>query len=121
MRKLLFLLALCCFMIVIESLSAKVATTKEIALSAKEANQPTRRSILPVHAWIENTNVRVSFLEPPLEVTIKITNADGKVVEEMVAKLPLYVQIPMYGYTGTYTIEISYGDSFYYGLFKCGE
>lgn len=121
MRKLLFLLALCSFMIVIDNLSAKVASTKEIALHAKEANQPTRRSVLPIHAWQENTNVRVSFLEPPLEVTIKITNADGKVVEEMVAKLPQYIQISMYGYTGTYTIEISYGDSLFYGLFKCEE
>lgn len=121
MKKLLFIIALRSITIVMGNLSAKAATTKEIELRAKEANQPTRRSVFPVHAWIENTNVRISFIDPPLEVSIKITNADGEVVEEMMANLPQYVQIPMYGYIGAYTIEISYGNTIFFGLFKCEE
>ncbi|RHJ85307.1 DUF3244 domain-containing protein [Parabacteroides sp. AM08-6] len=122
MKKHLFIIiALCSSIFGLQNISAKVATTKDIELHAKEANQPTRRSVLPVRAWLENTKVCVSFLDPSLEVSIKIMNSDGIVVEEIVAKSHQYVQISMYGYSGSYTIEVSYGDTIFCGLFKCGE
>lgn len=79
------------------------------------------RSITPVRAYLDGTDVYVSFLDNPEKVTVIITDAEGLLVEEVVAFSPQTIQVPISKESGSYKIEIIYGDVCLFGVFGYSE
>lgn len=122
MKKILLLVIFFCSVSFIhtESVFAKVAGTKHIDLVGQTQDERLR-SITPVQAWFDGTDVYVSFLDSPVKATVTITDAEGLLVEEIVAFSPQTIQVPISKEGGSYKIEIIYGDVCLYGQFEYGE
>lgn len=122
MKKILLLVIFFCSVSFIhtESVFAKVADTKHIDLVGQTQDERLR-SIFPVQAWLDGADVYVSFLDSPVKATVTITDAEGLLVEEVVAFSPQTIQVPISKEGGSYKIEIVYGDVCLYGQFECGE
>lgn len=86
MKKKLLLVAFFCsaFFMHTESVFAKVADTKHIDLVGKTQDEHPY-IIAPVQAYLDGMNVYVSFLDSPQKATVIIKDAEGLLVEEVLA------------------------------------
>lgn len=98
-------------------LLAKTADSKSIEMRAREMDE-SRRSVLPVRAWLEGTDVYVTFLNSPQEVFITVFDSAGTVVEENVCQSPQTIQMHILEGKGNYRIEISYSEVYLSGEFS---
>lgn len=122
MKRQIFILfyILCSVTLFSPHLLAKVADSRDIRLIAKTQDKDAR-SVQPVRAYLEGTDVYVSFLDSPVKATVTITDPEGLLVEEVVAFSTQIIQVPISKEGGSYKIEIVYGDVCLYGQFECGE
>lgn len=116
LKKWLYALAL----ILVLSMTGFAPSAEDIQLKGSR-DDVDYRSITPVRAYLDGMDVYVSFLDSPEKVTVIITDAEGLLVEEVVAFSPQTIQVPIGKEAGSYNIEIIYGDVCLYGVFEFGE
>lgn len=100
-----------------ERIQAKVADTKQIELKG-QAHDERPRSVFPVAAQLDGTNLCISFLNHPQEATIKVTDSNGVIVKEVIVASPLQVQFPIEKRPGLLKIEIVYTGTYLSGMFE---
>ena len=92
-------------------------STERIIIKESQDQERTR-SICPVEAWYQGTNVYISFLDQPVIATISITNILNGDVTTNVYQSPQTILIPVYGGSGEYQIEVSYDSKSFVGHFE---
>jgi hypothetical protein len=92
-------------------------STERIIIKESQDQERTR-SICPVEAWYQGTNVYISFLDQPVIATISIINILNGEVTTNVYQSPQTILIPVYGGSGEYQIEVSYDSKSFVGHFE---